>query len=230
MTPQLDTVGDLKPQPSAKRQFIEQVGTRAILSAWAKGAIGLLTLVVIALVWALNTAVGFAANNRPMIVRVDTVGRAEAITYDEASVYKPQAPELRYFLTRFVTLHYGRLRGTIARDYSDSLFFLAGPLGDSLMAAGGRTAVDDFVANPSANEVDIEVRQVTLTDLSIPPYQASVDFVATEYAAANRTTRKQQTFTAQVAFTLRESVPNAYVRVNPLGLQITQLQVYEAFD
>ena len=41
------------------------------------------------------------ANVKPLVIRIDDVGRAEAVQYD-ATAYQPQAPELRYFLTQFV--------------------------------------------------------------------------------------------------------------------------------
>ena len=44
--------------------------------------------------------------------------------------YRPQgqAPELKYFLTQFVTKHFARIRSTVKQQYAESLFFLdAGP-------------------------------------------------------------------------------------------------------
>ncbi len=48
-------------------------------------------------------------------------------------------PELRYFLTRFVTTHFSRLRATVQRDYPDSLFFLAPSLADATIAQNDRS-------------------------------------------------------------------------------------------
>ena len=60
---------------------------------------------------------------KPLVIRIDDVGRAEAVQYD-ASRYQPQPPELRYFLTQFVVKHFSRLRATVQREYPDSLLFL----------------------------------------------------------------------------------------------------------
>ena len=225
-----ETVGDLKSPATAARQFVAIWGAPIVLNTWLKAICALLSLLVMVLAACLLYTTARAANVKPVVIRIDAVGRAEAVTYD-AATWKPQTPELRYFLTRFVTLHYARMRSTIARDFSDSLFFLESRLGDQLLGATGASGpVESFIQNPSADERDVEVRNVTFTQLSSPPYQASVDFVTREFGPTSRQARRTDTFTAQIAFTLRESVPNSYVRVNPLGLQITQRRLDQAFD
>jgi hypothetical protein len=47
---------------------------------------------------------------------MDEVRRVEAVAYG-TTTYRPQAPDLRNFPTRFVALHFSRLRATIQRDY-----------------------------------------------------------------------------------------------------------------
>src|SRR5581483_6985226 len=104
------------------------------------------------------------------------VGRAEAVKYD-ASAYRPQAPELRYFLTQFVVKHFGRIRATVQRDYADSLFFLDPALADATIAQNEQSrSLEMFLSNPSADETDIVVQNVSLSELSKPPYKASVSF------------------------------------------------------
>src|SRR5688572_26054982 len=64
---------------------------------------------------------------KPLIIRIDDVGRAQAVQYDDLT-YKPmgQAPELKYFLIQFVTKHFGRMRATVKQQYAESLYFLDG--------------------------------------------------------------------------------------------------------
>src|SRR5439155_1690519 len=115
-------------------------------------------------------------NLKPLVVRIDDVGRAEAVQYD-ASAYRPQAPELRYFLTQFVAKHFGRIRATVQRDYADSLFFLEPALADATIAHNEQSRVmEAFLTNPSAEETDIAVQNVSLSELAKPPYKASVSF------------------------------------------------------
>ena len=47
---------------------------------------------------------------------------------------------------------------------------------------------------------------------------------------AQRTERQRETYVAQFDFGLRERVPNEFVRVNPLGLQIGYFRVDQAFQ
>ena len=89
--------------------------------------------------------------------------------------------------------------------------------------------METFLTNPSADEVEVDVKNVTFVDLSKAPYKASVDFDKVLYAPGTRQERKRETYVAQIDFVLRDTVPNAFVRVNPLGLQITYFRVDQAF-
>src|SRR2546428_4715536 len=119
------TVADLnlKTLESAKRQFVELYGSALVMNTYLKIALLLVSVLALGLL-ALNfrTQTKYA-NVKPLVVRIDEVGRAEAVQYD-ASTYHVQAPELRYFLTQFVAKHFSRLRATVQREYADSLFFL----------------------------------------------------------------------------------------------------------
>ena len=226
------TVADLNPKTleNAKRQFVELYGSALVMNTYLKIALVLISLVALGLL-ALNfrTASKYA-NVKPLVIRIDQVGRAEAVAYD-ATIYRPQAPELRYFLTRFVALHFSRLRATIQRDYPDSLFFLDPGLADATIAQNEQSRVmETFLTNPSGDEADIDVKNVTFGELSAPPYKASVDFDKRLLAPGTRQERKRETYVAQMDFVLRDAVPNAFIRVNPLGIQITYFRVDQAFE
>jgi type IV secretion system protein VirB5 len=226
------TVADVNPKTleNAKRQFVELYGSALVMNTYLKIALVLVSLVALGLL-ALNfrTASKYA-NVKPLVIRIDSVGRAEAVAYDATS-YKPQAPELRYFLTRFVALHFSRLRATIQRDYPDSLFFLDPALADATIAQNEQSRViETFFANPSGEETDIDVKNVTFAELSKPPYKASVDFEKRYVAPGTRQERRRETYVAQFDFVMRDAVPNAFIRVNPLGIQITYFRVDQAFE
>src|SRR4029453_16208530 len=119
------TVAELNPKTidSAKRQFVELYGSALVMNTYLKIALVLVSLVAIGLL-ALNvhTAAKYS-QIKPLVIRIDDVGRAEAVQYD-ATAYHPQPPELRYFLTQFIVKHFSRLRATVQREYPDSLLFL----------------------------------------------------------------------------------------------------------
>jgi len=228
----VEPVADIPPKTleGARRQFVELYGSTAVMNTYLKIALLLVCLLALGLLALNYTTAARFANIKPLVVRVDGVGRAEAVEYD-AATYQPHPPEMRYFLTRFVVTHFGRLRTTVQRDYPDSLLFLAPALADATMAQNDQSrVVEGFVTNSAADEIDIEVKNVTLTELTKQPFRASVHFEKVFYAPGTRQERARETHVAQIDFDLTGPVTNALVRVNPLGLQITYFRVDQAFQ
>jgi len=226
------TVADLNPKTleNAKRQFVEMYGSALVMNTYLKIALLLISLLALGLLGLNFRTQAKYANLKPLVVRIDDVGRAEAVQYD-ASAYRPQAPELRYFLTQFVVKHFSRIRATIQREYSDSLFFLAPALADATIAQNEQSrAMETFLASPSADEIDIAVQNVSLSELTKAPYKASVSFQKILYTPGTRAERSRETYVADIDFVMRDHVPNEFVRVNPLGLQITYFRVDQAFE
>src|SRR6188472_4252344 len=149
MTP---TVADLNPKTleNAKRRFVELYGSALVMNTYLKIALLLTALLAVGLL-ALNfRTAARAATIKPLVVRIDDVGRAEAVQYD-ATAYRPQAPELRYFLTQFIVKHFSRIRTTVQREYPDSLLFLEPTLADATMAHNDQSrALETFLTTPSA--------------------------------------------------------------------------------
>ncbi len=226
------TVADLNPKTleNAKRQFVELYGSSLVMNTYLKIALLLISLLALGLLGLNFRTQAKYANLKPLVVRIDDVGRAEAVQYD-ASSYRPQAPELRYFLTQFVVKHFSRIRATVRREYSDSLFFLAPSLADATIAQNEQSrAMETFLSSPSADEVDIAVQNVSLSELTKAPYKASVSFQKILYTPGTRSERARETYVADIDFVMRDHVPNEFVRVNPLGLQITYFRVDQAFE
>lgn len=225
------TVADLPPKSleNAKRHFVELYGSALVMNTYLKIALVLVSLIALGLL-ALNfhTASKYS-QVRPLVVRIDDVGRAEAVQYD-AATYRPQAPELRYFLTQFVVKHFSRIRATVQREYPDSLFFLEPALADATIAENDQSrAIETFLTTPT-DEIDVVVQNVSLSELTNAPYKAAVTFQRVFYTLGTRTERDRETHVAQVDFVMRGHVPNEFVRVNPLGLQITYFRVDQAFE
>ena len=226
------TVADLNPKTleNAKRQFVELYGSALVMNTYLKLALLLVSLLALGLLVLNFRTQASAAEIKPLVVRIDDVGRAEAVQYD-AAAYTPQAPELRYFLTQFVVKHFSRIRATVQREYPDSLFFLEPALADATIAQNEQSrAMETFLSSPSTDEVDIVVQNVSLSELTNAPYKASVAFQKVFYTPGTRVEREKETFVAQVDFVMRPPVPNEFVRVNPLGLQITYFRVDQAFE
>jgi type IV secretory pathway TrbF-like protein len=226
------TVGDLSPKTleNAKRQFVELYGSALVMNTYLKIALVLVSFVALGLI-ALNfhTTARYS-QIKPLVIRIDGVGRAEAVEYD-ATRYQPQPPELRYFLTQFIVKHFSRIRATIQREYPDSLLFLEPALADATIAQNEQSRViETFLTNPSTDEVDVAVQNVSLSQLTTVPFKAAVTFQKVYYTPGTRHERARESYVAQIDFVMRDHVPNEFVRVNPLGLQVAYFRVDQAFE
>ena len=225
-------VADLNPKTleNAKRQFVEVYGSALVMNTYLKLALLLISLLALGLLVLNFRTQAAAANVRPLVVRIDDVGRAEAVQYD-ATAYRPQAPELRYFLTQFVVKHFSRIRATVQREYPDSLFFVEPGLADAMIGQNDQhRTLETFLTTPAADEIDIVVQNVSLGELTKLPYKATVAFQKVLYTPGRRVERARETYVAQIDFVMRDHVPNEFVRVNPLGLQVTYFRVDQAFE
>jgi len=212
----------------AKERYVEHFGSLVVMNTYLKIALASVSLVALGLVY-LNMRTNQALRSvKPLVIRVDEVGRAAAITYPPVE-YRPQAPELKYFLIRFVTDYYGRIRATIRENYARSLYFLDARLADATMEANKKSkAIEQFLADPR-EEIDIRVKNVTLEDLREPPYRATVDYERIYYTPSTRAEIRRESCVGQFVFIIRDRVPNAAVPVNPLGLTITYFREDQAF-
>jgi len=166
---------------------------------------------------------------RPLVIRIDQLGRAEAVEYKSLE-YHPGDREAKHFLSEFCRLYYRRNRYTIQDDLTKSLYFLEGKLANDMMEQHRKDdTVHKFLANPSSPQVDVQVEKVALDAMQSPPYRASVDFYQVEYAPADHSLLKKTLHTANFVFLFKDEVPNELIPVNPLGLTITYFRQDEAF-
>src|SRR5438093_2473588 len=104
----------------ARRQYLEQYGSTLVMNTYLQLAVlGLAVVAVGLIVLNVHTQRTFR-NFKPLVIRIDDVGRAAAVNYASLT-YMPQAPELKYFLVQFVTKHYSRMRATVRQQYAESL-------------------------------------------------------------------------------------------------------------
>jgi type IV secretory pathway component VirB8 len=213
----------------AKRLYLEQYGDPMVTNTYLKIALALLAVVCVALALIDLRTIRTFENFRPLVIRINDVGRAEAISYQSFD-YKPQAAETKYFLSQFCALYYRRNRYTIQDDFSKSLYFLDGKLANGILDAYRKDdIVKKFITNTSAAEIDVDVKEVAIEELETPPYRARVDFYMVYYSAADHSEIKRDLYTADFVFVFRNQVPNELIPINPLGLTITYFREDEAF-
>jgi type IV secretion system protein VirB5 len=220
----------LPPLEDAKRQYVELYGSALVLNTYLKVALLCVSVVAGGLVVLNLRTQRHLEGFKPLVIRIDDVGRAQAVQYD-ALTYKPvgQAPELKYFLIQFVTKHYSRIRATVKQQYAESFYFLDAAVADATLANDKRDSDIERFLGGAGDEIEIQVRNVTLESLAASPYTASVDFDRVYYGAGTRRERQRETAVARITFVLRDQIPNAVIPVNPLGLAITHVRVDQAF-
>ena len=212
----------------ARRRYLEQYGSTLVMNTYLQLAVlGLAVVAVGLIVLNVHTQRTFR-NFKPLVIRIDDVGRAAAVNYASLT-YTPQAPELKYFLVQFVTKHYSRMRATVRQQYAESLYFLDGRLADATIEANKKAGTIERFLTSGSEEIDVRVKNVTLEDLRQPPYRATVEFDQVYLSPATRTEVRRETYVAHLVFVMDDQVDNARIPINPLGLTITYFRDDQAF-
>jgi type IV secretion system protein VirB5 len=79
------TTADLKPKTreGAKHQFVELYGSALVTNTYLRIALALVSLVALGLVGLNVYTVSRYSDIKPLVIRIDDVGRAEAVQYDD---------------------------------------------------------------------------------------------------------------------------------------------------
>jgi len=216
-------------EASGALRYLEQHSVLLVSNRQLRVALLALTVACLALAFmSLRTLQAFRGF-KPLVIRINDVGRAEAVAYDSLT-YQPRDAEVKYFLIQFVTRHYGRMRATVRESYARSLYFLDGRLADATIEANKKSKLIETFLAGEGDEIEIEVENVTIEDLRQPPYKATVDFEKIYYSRADHRETRREKYVASFIFIVRDRVPNAWIPVNPLGLTITYFREDQAFQ
>ena len=189
--------------------------------------LGLVCLALAALVFMSQNAL---ASMNPMIIRINDVGRAEAIDYRNYQ-YRPQEAENKYYLSRWAELYFDRNRFTVERDQTHSLYFLNGDVQRAVIDQERKNnIIQSYVKDSSLPYVDVDIKNVVLDDLRQSPYSARIEFEKVYTDPADHSEIKRERWTASVTYVFRENVKNTELAVNPLGLTIIRFRVDQAFN
>ena len=163
---------------------------------------------------------------RPIVVRVDEVGRAEAVAYEAATAQAdPLDPTTKYFLNRFISDFYSRRRATVEEHWTRSLRFLSTELAN---AAFTRDGAEVAAMAAGTADTEIQVEQVVLRIHPAPeaPHGATADFDLVHLRQGQETLRERWSITLR--FTFLTVIPSEIVVYNPMGILITYLQADRA--
>jgi type IV secretory pathway TrbF-like protein len=214
----------------AAERYLEQYGDPLVMNTYLKVTIlvlGLVCLVLAALVFKSQNAL---ASMKPMIIRINDVGRAEAIDYRNYQ-YRPQEAENKYYLSRWAELYFDRNRFTVERDQTHSLYFLNSDVQRAVIDQERKgNIIQIYVKDSSLPYVDVDIKNVVLDDLRQSPYSARIEFEKVYTNPADHSEIKRERWTASVTYVFRDNVKNTELAVNPLGLTIIRFRVDQAFN
>lgn len=214
---------------AAKRRYLEIYGSSWVLNSYLLLALFCVSAVCLALLVQNIRLSQKVLAVKPIVVRINEAGRAEAIRYD-AMTYQPQESEMKYFLSRFVVDHYGRVRATVRENYPRSLYFLEERQATATVEADRKNkALEAFIAG-QGDEIDIEVKSVTLEDLRKPPYRATVEFEKVYLAEGDHRETKREKYIASFVLLFKDHIPNNLILMNPLGMTITYFREDQVFQ
>ena len=189
------------------------------VATWALGAFVVLLLVIVVRLSSIEPP-------KPIVIRVDDVGRAEALAYEAVEAAPtPTDPATKYFLNQFLSDYYGRQPATASTAWPRSLRFL-----QTTLARAAFEAHSDSLAAMAAGRggTPRRVENVVLRILPAesPPWQASADYDLVLFPPGRDPER--QRWTASLQFTFLSAIPPDLLPVNPLGLVVTYVQADRA--
>ena len=214
----------------AAQRYLEQYGDPLVMNTYLK-----VTILVLGVVCVMLGAITFKsqkalAGMKPLVIRINDVGHADAIDYRNYQ-YKPQEAENKYYLSRWATLYFQRNRYTIERDQTQALYFLNSDIQQAVIRQEQLTkTIATFQQDSTLPYVDINIKSVILDDLRVSPYSARIEFEKVYTNANDHTQLKTERWTASVTYVFADHVANDALSFNPLGLTIVRFRADQAFD
>jgi type IV secretion system protein VirB5 len=220
-----------KPLPitDAAQKFLELYAEPVVTNTYLKIALLVLSVVALASLVLLYRAETAALRLKPLVISVYDIGRGQVMNYDDFSKI-PVERVSKYYLARWVSLYYSRNHATLQRDFTESLNFFSNDLqGATLLQVTKARTLETFLLDPSASNVDIEIKAVVLEDLRQAPFRAHIEFEKIFHSPGDQGEQRRERWTANVVYGFRDQVPNQMLLTNPLGLVVSYVHEDQAF-
>ncbi len=213
----------------AGHRFLELYAEPVVTNTYLKIALLVLSVVALALLALLYRAETAASRLKPLVISISDIGRGQVMNYDDFSKI-PVDRVSKYYLAHWAQLYYGRNHATLQRDFSQSLDFFSNQLqAATLQRVNQQKALQTFVLDPGAPDVDIEIDAVVLEDTRQAPYRARIEFQKVFRSPGDGQEQRRERWTANVLYSFRDEVPNQMLLTNPLGLVISYVHEDQAF-
>jgi type IV secretion system protein VirB5 len=213
----------------AGHRFLELYAQPVVSNTYLKIALLVLSANVLTLLVLFYRAETVALRMKPLVIAVSDIGRGQVMNYDDFSKV-PIERVSKYYLARWAELYYARNHATLQRDFAESLNFFSNDMqGATLARVSKAKTLETFLLDPSAPNVDIEIKAVVLDDTRQSPYRAHIEFEKVFYALGDQQEQRRERWTANVVYSFRDAVPNAMLLTNPLGVVISYVHEDQAF-
>ena len=213
----------------AGQKFLELYAEPVVTNSYLKIALLVLSAVTLGCLVLLYRAQTTALRLKPLVISISDAGRGQVGNYADFSKV-PVERVSKYYLARWAQLYYGRNHATLQRDFTESLNFFSDPLGSATLTRVTKAkTLETFLLDPSAPNVDIEIKAVVLDDIRQAPYRAHIEFEKVSYSLGDQQEQGRERWTANVVYGFRDEVPNAMLLTNPLGVVISYVHEDQAF-
>ena len=212
-----------------RQKFLELYAEPIVTNTYLKVALLVLSVVTLGCLALLYRAETAALRLKPLVIAVSEAGRGQVLSYADFSKV-PVERVSKYYLARWVSLYYGRNHATLQRDFAESLNFFSNDLqGATLLRVTKAKTLETFLLDPSASNVDIEIKAVVLEDLRLAPFRAHIEFEKVFHSPGDQGEQRRERWTANVVYGFRDEVPNQMLLTNPLGLVVSYVHEDQAF-
>ena len=199
----------------------EQVASNRFLRLWIFALAGFALLLLVAVV-----RLSAVELPKPIVIRVDEIGRAEALAYDAVEAQAdPLDPTTKFFLNQWISDFYSRRAATVETYWTRSLLFLSTDLANAAFRADS-TAVAELAAGITPAERQVQNVVLRINPNPEPPHAAAADFDLVTLERGQETARERWTLSLQFSFL--DQIPADLLPANPMGLVITFLQADRA--
>jgi type IV secretory pathway TrbF-like protein len=214
----------------AGHRFLELYAEPVVTNSNLKVALVVLAVVALTSLALLYRAQTAASRLKPLVIAVSDIGRGQVMNYEDFSKI-PTERVSKYYLARWAELYYGRNHATLQRDFAESLNFFSNELQSATLARVNKAkTLEAFLLDPSAANVEIEMKAVVLDDTRQAPYRAHIEFEKVFHSPGDQQEERRERWTANVIYSFRDEVPNVMLLTNPLGVVISYLHEDQAFE
>jgi len=213
----------------AGHKFLELYAEPVVTNSYLKVALLVLSVVALALLALMYKAQTAALRLKPLVISITDTGRGQVMNYDDLTRL-PIERVSKYYLAHWTQLYYGRNHATLRRDFGESLDFLSDEKQNATLTEVTKNkTLDNFLLDPSAPNVDIEIKAIVLDDTRQQPYRAHVEFMKVFRSLGDQQEQRRERWTANVVYSFRDEVSNSMLLTNPLGLVISYVHEDQAF-